>query len=135
MDILGEIRNSVTNAVKIAKINIEYKLVYDIRDNPKAYWKYVRSIQKTKEDVADLRTFKNGIHAKTSVRKANIPNSFFASIFTEENMNTIPNPEICYVQSELNDLSFTQEIVKKLVKLKYCRVCGPDFIHPKILIE
>ena len=32
-----KIRNSVTNAVKIANINIEYKLVNDLRDNPKAF--------------------------------------------------------------------------------------------------
>ena len=45
----------MTNAVKIAKINIEYKLVDDMRDNPKAIWKYVRSTQKTKENMADLK--------------------------------------------------------------------------------
>ena len=68
--------------------------------------------------------------------KANIQNSFFASIITEENMNVIPNPEIFYVHSELNDLSITPEIVKqKLAKLKENRACGPDLIHPNILIE
>ena len=51
-------------------------------------------------------------------------------------MNVILNPEICYVQSELNDLSITPEIVKrKLVKLKGNRACDPDLIHPKIFIE
>ena len=72
----------------------------------------------------------------TSVCKTNILNSFFASIFTEENMNTIPNPDIFYVLCELTDLSITPEIVRqKLVKLKENRACGPDLIHPKILIE
>ena len=42
------IRNSVTNAVKIAKINFEYKLVGYILDNPKAFWKYVSLTQKSK---------------------------------------------------------------------------------------
>ena len=59
---------------------------------------------------------------------------FFASIFTDENMYTIPNQEIYYVQSELYYLSITLEIVKeKLVKLKENRSCGPDLIHKKIL--
>ena len=50
-------------------------------------------------------------------------------------MNTIPNPEICYIQSELTDLSITPEIVKqKLVKFKENMACGPDLTHPKILI-
>ena len=62
--------------------------------------------------MADLRTCKKGIYAMTSVSKSNVLNSFFASIFTEEDMHTIPNPEICYVQSELRDLSITTEIVK-----------------------
>ena len=71
-----KIHNSVTNAVKIAKINFEYKLVDDSHDNPKAFWKYVRLTQKTKENVADLRTCKTGIYAMTSVGKANVVNSF-----------------------------------------------------------
>ena len=51
-------------------------------------------------------------------------------------MNTIPNPEICYVQSELTDLSITPKVVKqKFVKLNENRTCGPDLIHPKSLIE
>ena len=85
-----KICNSMPNAVKIAKINFEYKLVDDLRDNPKAFWKYVRLTQKTKENVADLRTCKKGIYAMTSVSKANVLNSFFANIFTEENMKLFP---------------------------------------------
>ena len=51
-------------------------------------------------------------------------------------MNTIPNSEICYVQSEPMDLSITPVIVKqKLAKLKENRACGPNLIHTKILIE
>ena len=85
-----------------------------MHDNPKAFWKYVRSSQKTKENVAGLRSCKKCIYAKTSVSKANVINSFLASISTEENMNAIPNPEICYAQSELTDLSITPEIVQKI---------------------
>ena len=58
------------------KTNFEYKLVDDLRDNPKAFWKYVRFTQKTKENVAYLRTCQEGIYAKTSVSKANILNIF-----------------------------------------------------------
>ena len=64
------------NAVKIARINLEYKLVDDMRDNPKAFWKYARSTQSSKENVADLRTCIEGIYAKTSVCKANILDTF-----------------------------------------------------------
>ena len=38
----------MTNAVKIAKINFEYKLVDDMLDNPNAFWKYVSLAQKSK---------------------------------------------------------------------------------------
>ena len=72
-----KICNSETNAVKIAKINFEYKLIDDLHDNQKAFWKYVRLTQKTREDVADLRTCKKGIYAMTSMSKANVLNSFF----------------------------------------------------------
>ena len=105
-----KICNSVTNAVKIAKINLEYKLVDDMRDNLKAFLKYVRLTQKTKENEADLRNCKNGIYAITSVSKAKILNNFFDRIFTEENMNAIPNPDIFCIQNALNCLSITHEI-------------------------
>ena len=81
-----------------------------MRDNMIAFWKYVRSNQKVKENMPDLSTCKKGIYAKTGVSKANILNSFFC-IFTEEKLNTINNPEICYAQSELSELSITLEIV------------------------
>ena len=47
-----KIRNSATNVDKIARTKFEYKLVDDMLDNPKAFWKYVRLTQKTKENVA-----------------------------------------------------------------------------------
>ena len=72
-----KIRNSMTNAAKITKINFEYNLVDDLRDNPKAFRKFVRLTQKTKENVADLRTCKMSIYAMTSVSKANVLNRFF----------------------------------------------------------
>ena len=51
-------------------------------------------------------------------------------------MNTIPKPEIFYVQNALNDLPIPTEIAKqKLGKLKENTACGPDLINPKILIE
>ena len=62
-----KICHSMTNVVKIAKINFKYRLVHCMRLI--AIWKYVRSTQKTKENVADLRTCKKGIYAKTSARK------------------------------------------------------------------
>ena len=34
------IRISVTNDVKIAKINFEYQPIDDMLDNPNAFWKY-----------------------------------------------------------------------------------------------
>ena len=44
-------------------------------------------------------------------------------------MNTIPNPEIRYAQSELRDQSITPEFVgQKLVTLNENRAYGPDFL-------
>ena len=84
----------------------------------KAFWNYVRSIQKAKENMADLRTCEEGIHAKTSVSKVNILTSFVVDVFTEENLNTVPKPGRYYVQIELNDLPITLEIVIFFVKVQ-----------------
>ena len=63
-----------------------------------------------------FENLQNGFYTLTRVTKASIIDSFFVSIFTEENLNAIPNQEIGYILSELNDLSITPEIVQKNVK-------------------
>ena len=67
----------------------EHQLVNDVKDNPKAFWKYARSKTKTKSGISDLRK-DNGSLTSTDLEKAEVLNRFFISVFTQENTETMP---------------------------------------------
>ncbi len=57
-------------------------------------------------------------------------------MFTNENINTMPNFETKHQGEPLDNIIITQETVKKaLEKLKPGKSQGPDGLHPKILKE
>ena len=67
--------------------------------------------------------------------KANILQKQFSSVFTREPDNNIPKfKKITDV--EITDLFVTKEMVKiEILKLNVDKSCGPDEIHPRLLIE
>ena len=82
------LRNVATAEVKKAKKNFEHKLSSECKLNPKAFCKYVKSKTITKDTIGNL-TY-NGVTADTDISKANLLNSFFAQVFTRDDMTTLP---------------------------------------------
>ena len=76
-------RNFATSQVKKAKIEYERKIARQIKQNSKCFWKMVRDKTKVKEGIPDLMS-KKGEIIKDDKGKAEILNSFFASVFTKE---------------------------------------------------
>ena len=66
----------------------EKNIANQSKENPKAFWAYVNSKLKNKENVADLHT-DSGI-ASSDQEKANAFSSFFKSVFTEEDEENMP---------------------------------------------
>ena len=66
-------------------------------------------------------------------------NKYFASVFTAENVNTIPEPQGTYGRPEpdvgvLSDCQFTlDDVKKKLSKLRQDKSTGADDISPRLL--
>ena len=128
-------RNEATKEVRKAKKGYEKKLAEDIKNDPKSFWKYVRSKTKVKQGVNDL-TRDDGTTAHTNEEKADVLNKFFCSVFTIENDENIPEPEMKYDGDALNDVVVTEEDVrKKLSKLNPSKSSGPDGLHPRVLKE
>ena len=68
--------------------------------------------------------------------KADIFNRFFCSVFTKENLTTMPSPPTVGEGPRLDSINITVETVKdKLDKLKTSSSPGPDGIHPLLLKE
>ena len=74
--------------------------------------------------------------ATDSAAKAEVLNTFFTSVFTQEDQKRLPAFEKRPCSSELTHLNITSEDVKQLFgKLKTSQSPGPDGLHPRVLVE
>ncbi|MES9884124.1 MAG: reverse transcriptase family protein, partial [Sedimenticola sp.] len=131
----AEQRNETTNIIRIAKQNYEKSLAENIQEDNKAFWRYVKSKTKTKDSVSDL-IMENNQLTTSDLEKANVLNSFFVSVFTQEITTTIPSIIDRTFTSELSEIQITQEdVMRHLTKLDTKKTPGPDGIHNKVLFE
>ena len=78
----------------------------------------------------------DGTEAETDQEKANMLNSHFSSVFTQECLHEVPDPTINYNEETLENIEFTRaEVVKKLKALDSAKSSGPDGMHPMLLKE
>ena len=129
-------RNKLRNLTRQLRKEFELKLSKELKENQKLFWKYSNSRLKTKSGIECLRD-EHGCFTHDDNMKASILNKFFASVFTEEDVSTIPqctppttNPHV------VDDLEITEDMVRtKLSMLKSTSSPGPDHIHPRVLKE
>jgi hypothetical protein len=67
--------------------------------------------------------------------KANILNHFFSSVFTEEDLNSIPAIEERPVGSSTSIEIQEEEVLKRLIAVSPNKSCGPAGFHPRLLNE
>jgi hypothetical protein len=72
----------------------------------------VRSKNKVKSGVKDLLK-DDGTYAHADSDKAEILNSFFASVVTDEDLESIPEPDCVYSGVRLLDIDFNEDSVLK----------------------
>ena len=95
----------------------------------------MRSQLKTKTKIADLES-NDGSLLSSDVQKAELLNSFFASVFTNEDTSYIPSLEERKFSSTLENLTVTPcDVEKRLKRLKTTKSPGIDAIHPVLLKE
>ena len=107
----------------------------DLKTNPKAFWKYSNSRLKTKPKVGDLKDT-NGKLVSDAKLKAGVLNEFFASVFTTEDVNEVPELDDRVQSVGLTDITIsTRAVEEKLRGLKVLSSPGPDDLHPRVLKE
>lgn len=127
-------RNQARWASRRAKIEFEKKIAQESKTNPKSFYKYVNSKLKVKTGVAELDTDEG--KASTNKEKAEVLNSFFTSVFTREDHETIPEARIREGVMPMTDFHVTEEdVLKKLKDLNPNKSSGPDELHPRVLKE
>ena len=109
----------------------EKQIRWNIKQNPKAFWKYTSSKTKTSSTISSLHMNPNGTDSVTvdnSMVNANILNDYFASVFTKE-----PNGDFCELEhrdiDEQSQIHIRKLEVKKLQKEK--QISGNIKQNPK----
>ncbi|XP_071123039.1 uncharacterized protein [Mytilus edulis] len=100
----------------------------------KKFWQYIKS---RKKDTVNISTLKNssGTEVIDSKGKAAILNEQYDSVFTDEDMNTMPSLGNSNIE-DIEILRVTENGVTKLLKkLDTSKAIGPDMIPTRILKE
>ena len=122
----AQLRNQLRGLTRRLRACFEHNLAQDLKSNPNAFWKYVRTRMKTTSRICDLY-MGNGRMASTNKEKADILNSFFCGVFTRENHDDTPILQSIHNDTPLDDITLTEEIIKnKLIKLNPNKSPGPD---------
>jgi hypothetical protein len=131
------IRNDVKKMMHQEKKDFERNICNQSKENPKAFWSYIRRNLKTKSGVSPLlANDKDPTSLKSDDRdKAEILQRQFCSTFTRE-----PDGEIPFFDSRtdtsIKDLNITTDMVRYEIKnLNPNKSFGPDEIHPLLLKE
>ena len=128
-------RNQAGAECKRAIKQYEKSMANKAKSNPKAFYAYANSKMKTKQGIAELIDEK-GNTATSNKDKADTLNRFFCSVFTQEDVNEVPQCEKRKIRSELTNVIFTrEEIRRKLEKLDPGKSPGPNGLHSRALKE
>ena len=128
-------RNKLRSLTRNLRQTFERRLVSDIKRNPRAFWRYSNTRIKTRPVMGALRS-STGETVNTDKRKADILNTFFASVFTQEEDLDLPVPTAQEGIPELSDIEISAEgVERKLLALNQYSAPGPDSIHPQVLRE
>ena len=113
-------------------------MAQNIKGDSKSFFAYARS--KAKSTVrAGILLNNDGVKTDSVDDVAEEFNKYFASVFTAENVNKIPEPQGTYGRPELDvgvlsDCQFTlDDVKKKLSKLRQDKSTGADDISPRLL--
>ena len=107
----------------------------DAKKNPRAFYKYVNSKKFSKDKIGPLNLDGNLIETDSDI--ATCLNEFFSSVFTSENLDSLP--VIDKIDCTAPDLDWPYidqiQVTKKLKNLKPFSAPGPDGINPRALIN
>ena len=98
-----------------------------LKKEPEQFWRYVKSKTKSVGGVFNLKN-ENGVFTKSEAEKAELLNDFFSSVFTKENLDTLPEVTDKEVLSELDNI-----VISESEELDASKAMGPDNINPFLI--
>ena len=121
-----------TRTIRNAKKRYEKKLAQ--RNDKRCFSTYVKSRSKLKESIGPLKV--NGVYVHDDDVMCQELNKFFASVFTRENTDTLPDFENLHDGIPLDNLVITPDMIRKeVINLKPSMSAGPGGYSNKFIKE
>jgi len=130
---MGNKWNDVRDKKSVSR-DSEYNLAGNVKQNPKAFWKYSKSKMQNRSKLGDLKMVDGKLTGDDKTRD-HLLNSLFVGVFTRGNKE-IPDLELepkYQSKDSFNVNSFTADIIEK--KLEVTKSAGPDGFHLWLLSE
>ena len=116
-------RDKVRSTTRDLRVQYEVDLTNNIKDTPKAFWKYVKTRLKTRTIIPTL-TLNDASTAKTSLDKAEALNNYFGSVQTDDDCTNVPLCEVKYSGIPLSKIIFTRYGKDEAIKPKWKQIYG-----------
>ncbi|XP_063954973.1 uncharacterized protein LOC135153949 [Lytechinus pictus] len=131
-----EVSNELRSLTRQLRKDHEDDLISNIGSNPKGFWNYASHKKKARVGIGDLNN-DDGSPIHSDQGKAEALNTYFASVFTSENVNYLPDlTGINHGEAVIKEVTVNPDIVeKKLRNLNGNKSAGPDNIHPRFIKE
>ena len=133
-NLYAKARNKAKSECRKGDVEHQKRIAKEAKKNPKLFYSFVNSKMKVRAGIADL-VDDEGNTVCEDADKADVLNSFFCSVFTEERKDDIPT---CELKSDkvLSSIEFTTDkVLKKLRSLDPSKSGGPDEINASVLRE
>ena len=128
-------RNRCTKVTRNSKKKFERSDIKNVKVDSKVFWGYVRKKTKSKTTVSDLKD-PNGHIIRCDLEKADLLNTFFASVFVSEPPGKLPVFNVRYQGTLVTSLKTDMAVLTKQLKnLNTSKSMGPDGCHPCLLRE
>ena len=123
----------VKNMIRNTKRSLEKKLATEKYYNSKPFYNYIKKKSTTRSTIGPLIN-KQGDTVVEEEEIAEELNSYFASVFTREDLADIPEPTPMISRTKLRGTWISTEKVKRKIReLKTHGAAGPDGIRPQLL--
>lgn len=130
-----DVQKTVAKVIRSAKKKFERKLAKNYKKNPRQFYSHLNAHTKSRSQVGPLKSEEN-IQVSDSQGMCNILNSFFSSVFTDEDTTNIPVPQkMCEANISPTFVVTEEMFKKKLSKIKKNGAPGPDKVTGRVLIE
>ena len=124
-------RNKGTKAIKYAVQKYENSIANEARYNTKAVYKYINSKCNNQHGIGSIK-LPNGKLVQDDADKAEALNTYFYSVFTQEDTTNIPTTKSkLNIEKHLKSISIKGQLIQtKLESIHTDKSADPDNLHP-----